>query len=406
MLRLRKARVGLMNAPSPSGEYPHIYVKKHTETLPDGQRASVLIVNDTGCGTSTRNHTTTTSQDWNIRTFIDHHLNPNRDDILYLVILSHCHYDHILGLEPLLHSPQRRNIAILSSSHDPAFLHPRSNLEQHSLCASMNLRCPVYRTSLWAAHDQHLTIPHPHLPTPLHLPLTTLHIPGHTPDSLAWYDAAERALYVGDALYERQSPESRAAPWGGEAPAPILFPGEGDLVAWWRSVHLLLGFVERRNAETACRCVTLSAGHVTVGVDAVACLLAVRRFMARVLRGEVEVREQPEKRGERFGYWVEEGGRFSLGAPLRVVGEGRVGIPEDEWREGGMFYQEGWTAVRLLVAPPHVTIMDYWIRGAPEIDASTLTMPHTGIDGSCFIDEASQHADMKSAMEVSHRCVV
>ncbi|UPX14316.1 uncharacterized protein EKO05_0004804 [Ascochyta rabiei] len=318
------------------GEYPHIYVKKHTETLPDGQRASVLIVNDTGCGTSTRNHTTTTSQDWNIRTFIDHHLNPNRDDILYLVILSHCHYDHILGLEPLLHSPQRRNIAILSSSHDPAFLHPRSNLEQHSLCASMNLRCPVYRTSLWAAHDQHLTIPHPHLPTPLHLPLTTLHIPGHTPDSLAWYDAAERALYVGDALYERQSPESRAAPWGGEAPAPILFPGEGDLVAWWRSVHLLLGFVERRNAETACRCVTLSAGHVTVGVDAVACLLAVRRFMARVLRGEVEVREQPEKRGERFGYWVEEGGRFSLGAPLRVVGEGRVGIPEDEWREGGM----------------------------------------------------------------------
>ncbi|XPS73741.1 hypothetical protein M3J07_005867 [Ascochyta lentis] len=314
------------------GEYPHIYVKKHTETLPNGQRASVFIVNDTGCGTTTRTHTTK-NHEWNIQTFIEHHLNPNNDNIPYLIILSHCHYDHILGLDPFLHPTQHhRSTTISSSSHDRNFLHPQSHLIQHSLCASMNLQCPNYTTTFWA-HDHHrLTIPHPQLTTPLLLPITTLHTPGHTPDSLSWYDEDERALYVGDSLYERESMESRCSPWGREAPAPILFPSEGDLTEWWRSVHVLLGFVGEKNKMVGRGRVTLSPGHVSVGVDAVVCLLGVNGFMARVLRGDVEVQEQPEKRGERFGSWVEEGGRFSLGAPLRVVEEGRLGIPEDEWR--------------------------------------------------------------------------
>lgn len=51
------------------------------------------------------------------------------------------------------------------------------------------------------------------------------------------------------------------------------------------------------------------------------------------VEGAVRFEEAPEKRGERFGFWWEEGGRFSLGAPLRVVDEGRGGIPEDEWRK-------------------------------------------------------------------------
>ena len=53
--------------------------------------------------------------------------------------------------------------------------------------------------------------------------------------------------------------------------------------------------------------------------------------MKRVLRDEVTFEEQPLKRGEPFGKWQEDG-RFSLGAPLRVIQEGRLSIPEEEWR--------------------------------------------------------------------------
>lgn len=313
-------------------------MREHTETYPNGQTARIFIVNDTGCGTSTPTDTTQ-SRNWNIRTFIEHHLNPHGENILYLIILSHCHYDHILGLEPILrpakdpNNPQSSQPIIASSSHARTFLEPRSHLKQHSLCTSMNLPCPAYTTTLWAAHAQRLTIQHPSLPAPMPLPITTLHTPGHTPDSLSWYDHAARALYVGDSYYERESLDSRAAPWGRESAAPILFPSEGSLVDWWRSLDMLVGFVEGENAVGGSARVTLSAGHVTVGVDAGGFLLEVKGFMVRVLRGEVRFEEAPEKRGERFGFWWEEGGRFSLGAPLRVVDEGRGGIPEVEWRK-------------------------------------------------------------------------
>ncbi|KAF2633605.1 hypothetical protein BU25DRAFT_328988 [Macroventuria anomochaeta] len=305
------------------GEKPHIYVKKHTETLPGGQTASVLIVNDTGCGTSAPDNTSK-SREWNISTFIDHHLNAT-GDTLYLIILSHCHYDHILGLSPILRpakalgEPQSSHVLIASSSHARSFLEPRANLREHSLCNSMGLHCPSYNTTIWTPHNQRLTISHPRLGLQMHLPVTTLHTPGHTPDGLSWYDEEERALYVGDSFYE--------------APAPILFPNEGNLSDWWRSVNTLISFVNENNKEKGVSRVTLSAGHVTVGVDAMDCLMDVREFVKRVLRDEVRFTKQPAKRGERFGFWSEEGGRFSLGAPLKVMEEGRAGIPGEEWRK-------------------------------------------------------------------------
>jgi glyoxylase-like metal-dependent hydrolase (beta-lactamase superfamily II) len=182
----------------------------------------------------------------------------------------------------------------------------------------MNLICPSYKTTTWAQHNHRLSVSHPRLEViPMHLPVTTLHTPGHTPDSLSWFDEEERALYVGDSLYE--------------APVPILFPSEGNLADWWRSVDLLIAFVMEKNEVQSEKRVTLSAGHVTVGVDALGCLTEAKEFMKRVLRDEVSFEEQPLKRGEPFGQWQEDG-RFSLGAPLRVIQEGRLGIPEEEWR--------------------------------------------------------------------------
>jgi len=298
-------------------------VKKHTQHSPDGRTSTILIVNDTGCGTTARSSFSKTGQ-WNIKTFIDHHLNPS-GSIPYLIILSHCHYDHILGLEPILAPakiagwPQSAHTLIASSAHARAFLTPRATLRKHSLCTSLHLACPSYKTNLWAQHNVRLSVSHPRLAIiPMQLPVTTLQAPGHTPDSLSWFDEEERVLYVGDAVYE--------------SPAPILFPNEGDLGDWWRSVGMLMGFVAERNGDEGATRVTLSAGHVTVGVDALGCLTEAKAFMRRVLRDEVRFEEQSMKRGERFGCWSEEGGRFSLGAPLRVVQEGRTGIPEDEWR--------------------------------------------------------------------------
>lgn len=129
-------------------------------------------------------------------------------------------------------------------------------------------------------------------------------------------------LYVGDSFYDQESPDSRSAPWGREKPAPILFPNEGNLHDWWRSLNMLIAFVEEKNAEEGGERVKLSAGHVTVGADALICLLDVKEFMEKVVSDEVQFEEQPEKRGERFGFWSEDGGRFSLGAPLRVIGGG------------------------------------------------------------------------------------
>lgn len=304
-------------------------MKKHTSTLPNGQTASILIINDTGCGTSTPNPKSQTGQQWNLKTFVDHHLNPSNTTTAYLLILSHCHYDHILGLPHWQH-PATTPLITTSSSHSPSFLSPHSALAENSLCNSLHLACPPYTPSLWAAHNARLTPPHPLSAHPLHTPIITLHTPGHTPDSLAWYDEDERALYVGDSMYERSSAESETAPWGAEGAADVLFPSEGCLADWWGSVGVLVGFVRGRNGEGGRR-VTLSAGHVTVGVDAEVCLVGVRAFVGRVLRGEVRFEERPLKRGERFAVWGEERGAFSLGAPVRVVEEGRVRIPEEEW---------------------------------------------------------------------------
>jgi hypothetical protein len=94
--------------------------------------------------------------------------------------------------------------------------------------------------------------------------------------------------------------------------------------------------VQERNAEQTANGqsrVVLSAGHVTAGVDALHCLLDVKDFMRRVLRNEVHFEEEPLKRGQRFGSWREEGGRFSLGAPLRLIEEGRKTIPVNDWME-------------------------------------------------------------------------
>jgi glyoxylase-like metal-dependent hydrolase (beta-lactamase superfamily II) len=293
-------------------------VKLVTQINAQGETFSVIVLNDAGVGSNTTSNLPGVP-DWNINTYITRHVNPTR--IPYLVLLSHCHYDHTLGLKYLL--DDGNHVSILSSSHNKSFVTPYAALQENSLCNSMHLDAPVYKPD-WAGDSEELVYSHPS-GYQMHLPIITLHTPGHTPDSLSWYDTEERTLYVGDSFYAQTSADTSSAPWGSESPAPILFPREGDLVAWWSSLGKLISFVNKKNRNEAER-VKLSASHVTVSMDAATFLEYVEAFMLKVLRDEIPVEEVPAKRGERFGYWTEDGGVFRLGAPLRIVEDGRARI--------------------------------------------------------------------------------
>jgi glyoxylase-like metal-dependent hydrolase (beta-lactamase superfamily II) len=315
----------------------------------------VLVITDTGVGTDVARYSTLSScsepgnknammedknRRWNIATFISHHLDPTKS-IPQLVILSHCHYDHILGLAALLESRQistpvpSARVQILASPYDTSFVTPYTVLAEHSLCNSVGLACPKYEVTYWAEDEERIVYKHPDGgETGMELPIIILHTPGHTPDSLTWFDTEERVLYVGDSFYGQTSPDSETAPWGPEGSAPILFPNEGNLADWWESVDKLLQFVAEQNhisTATPSSNVKLSAGHVTANEDAETILVDVKRFMTKILRNEAKFEEMPTKRGEKFGMWTEEGGRFSLGAPVRVVEEGGKKIPRGKW---------------------------------------------------------------------------
>ncbi|KAH8205371.1 hypothetical protein TruAng_000450 [Truncatella angustata] len=327
------------------GEYPHIYARICSTRDKGGSRTSLVVLNDTGVGTIAENHEAPCgSSVWTIRNFIEHHLNPSKD-IPYLIILSHCHYDHILGLQNFLSPDQGEgervtsedtDVTIMSSSFQKSFLIPHGSLEEHSLCKANHLNTPRFVPDIWALDEQRLVYKHK-MGADMTLPIITIHTPGHTPDSLSWYDEETRRLYVGDSLYQQETDYSRNAPWGREAAAPIIFPNEGNILQWWRSVEKLEAFVKEENVLGKPR-VTLAAGHVTAQVDAAGCLKNVKSFIAAVLRGDVPCRPLPDKRGKATGYWAfdaDEPGKglteFSVVAPLFVIEEGRGSVPPAEW---------------------------------------------------------------------------
>jgi len=396
-------------------EFPHIYAK--TVFLTKGStRPALIILSDTGCGTNLNprpNFSTVIrpepilsgtykprpDHNYNLANFLRATINPN-GEIPYLVVTTHCHYDHILGLN-YLPSTTSGMTTVLSSSHKKSFIVPRSNLAEHSLCEAMGVKTPKYDVGIWAHDLEHIVYAYPN---PLHRSenleidtgITILHTPGHTPDSLTWYDRDERYIVVGDSFYERQSPDTKEA---SEPPMPTIFDIESDLLDWWDSLKKVISFVEERNKEvdetaddrieeagsdedewvwiTAAdspsdssgttepmprtitidpraektpvqvgpeqvskkRRVRLGAAHVTADVDAEDCLLAMQDFMRRVLRNEIPSCSLGQERGEETCLWDEAlghgdgNGRFSVKAPWRIVEEGRKAIPKSEiWR--------------------------------------------------------------------------
>lgn len=172
-------------------------------------------------------------------------------------------------------------------------------------------------------------------PRPTDLGITLLHTPGHTPDSLAWYDHAEMHLYVGDTLYE-EGVDGMAIQW----------PGEGNMIEWAFSMQKLLFFVRgehdrarqvaERNAknledtapgwtQVACR-VKLGAGHQTHSADAEEFVLKVGRFWWEAMQGRIPVIRKEYKRGDAYYTWRDKDGKagLSLQAPARLMDDAKA----------------------------------------------------------------------------------
>ena len=281
-------------------DQPLIYVKVFSEP-------PLLLLSDTGSG----GHGLSPSiQLTSLRTYLetfpvssnsDKPLNPS-GTLPYLIICTHCHNDHILGI-PDFTTP-KCDTTILASSYDPSFI--TDDLPTHSGCLDLNIPTPTYEVSYWARHLETIIY------NSVSLNIQILHTPGHTPDELAWYDSTERHLYVGDTFYELRSPF---------VSTPIIFPLEGDWVGYMHSLRILYAFIEEQNNKHASAPrLKIGCAHITFSVDAADIVAEVQALFVRIIRGKVPVISSTEERGEACDLWMESPeAKYSVQAPRRLV---------------------------------------------------------------------------------------
>ncbi|KAL3422193.1 hypothetical protein PVAG01_06349 [Phlyctema vagabunda] len=310
------------------GEQPNIFVKLY---------ASCLLITDTGCNTPRRKNLDVT----NLRDFLEQcpvpanenkPLNP-KGSKRYVIICSHCHYDHILGIPPFLST----NPTIIASAFGKSYI--LDDLPSHSLCKSINVPTPKYNVSYWAEQHSYL----PHTPEGKPFRIQFLNIPGHTPCSLAWYDIDERHLYVGDTFYERKRavpiPElpSDSGPVPGlpATNAAIIFDNlGGNWIQYMSSLELLLSFTQHQNSHLRQQYdlassgkverVLVGSGHLTSAADAEEMILQVQQLFRKIISGELQKSHSGVKAGVIYDFWTEgDDARYSVIAPRRLREEAR-----------------------------------------------------------------------------------
>jgi glyoxylase-like metal-dependent hydrolase (beta-lactamase superfamily II) len=304
-------------------EQPYIFVKVYDDHI---------LINDTGCNTPRHKDSSLVSLRSYLETYdlpLNGHqpLNPGARK-KYVIVCSHCHYDHILGLHEFCDT----DAIIVASDRNKKFL--SEDLTTHSLCRYVDKTVPTYTVSLWASHLERLSI------DGVRFRIQFLHIPGHTPDSLAWYDMDERHLYVGDTFYERKRSKPISKLDGDHGVHDqasvnmrdaIIFPEEGgNWVELMSSLDMLLSFVQHENQDLGIWSeshsggkvarVQISCGHMTYNMDAEEMIMEVKALFAKIIVGKVPPTYTFDKRNVVTDFWLEdEDSRYSIVAPRRIV---------------------------------------------------------------------------------------
>jgi glyoxylase-like metal-dependent hydrolase (beta-lactamase superfamily II) len=307
------------------GEQPYIYIKIYEQ---------YLLLTDTGCNNPRSKKAFLTS----LRQYLETYpVSENKNLCLnphgrkkYVIICSHCHYDHILGIPQFLSVEP----TIIASDFDRSFL--LKDLDKHSLCKYVEISTPKYDIAHWARHMEFFSF------SGIPFRIQFLHVPGHTPDSLAWYDLDEHHLYVGDTFYERK--RSKKIPGlpdnAGQVPglpatqAAIIFPEEGgNWIQYMSSLDMLLSFVVYQNMELRRQYglrhespprVQIGCGHLTYEGDAENMIIEVRGLFERIIAGKVPVSGSGEKRGVIHDFWLEsDESKYSVMAPRHLAAEAR-----------------------------------------------------------------------------------
>ncbi|KAJ5159086.1 uncharacterized protein N7500_008737 [Penicillium coprophilum] len=246
-------------------EMPIIYAKIYP---------SVFVLMDTGCGGAARDPSVELRS---LRSFLE--TVPVRDNgetplnsggqRKYLVICTHCHFDHISGIEQFVETD---GSTVWASDYDKDYLSP-ARLPSTSLCDKLDIKTPEYTITNWCSDGQQVIDSAGH-----DLGLTMYHTPGHTPDEVAIWDSYERVLFVGDSLYQY---------------APIFFFETQSVIRYSESIGKMRQLIRRFNAET----------------DAAGFLAEVDAFLYQVVTGQVERKGSSDMSGHpRDSYSRKDGG--------------------------------------------------------------------------------------------------
>lgn len=331
-------------------ENPFIYVKLHPK-LP------IIILSDTGCDEPSSQHKH--AQYTHLRDYIENFPLPSNNHqplnpgsrLKYYIICTHCHYDHIGGISQFLAGGTTQ---IIASAAGRDFIEDDED-GKHSLFKFLSPAkpAPFYYVTKWAQAFEKLYFEirdrERDIVLRFDVGVTFVQQPGHTPDSLAWYDREEMWLYVGDSLY--------AAGAEGTGGASIVFPPDGNLIEWVVSLRKLLVLVrsenvkadERKNSESVeegwevvSRRVKLAAGHVTSAADAEEMIQKTDQFFYQILQKKIPVVRKGYHWNDAYYTWSKEGWDLSMRAPPRLMDQARdffnIYGPEDT---GG----EAWKAL-------------------------------------------------------------
>ncbi|KFX89571.1 hypothetical protein V490_06938 [Pseudogymnoascus sp. VKM F-3557] len=264
-------------------ERPIIYAKVYPSTI-------VLL--DTGCGGAARDPRVELKS---LRIFLetfpvaDNGNNPLNlgAERSYLVICTHCHFDHIGGIAQFARTS---GCTIWASANDKDFLSP-SRLPRSSLCEFVGMETPEYTVTNWC-NDGERVVDN----SGLDLGLIIYQTPGHTPDEVAIWDEKERYLYVGDSMYKHE---------------PVIFPLGSDIIDYSDSIGKMKELVGRFNSDKGPR-VNMGCSHVTSRIDASDFLSEVDLFLYRIVTKKIEPTDSIINRGELQDIYVREDGELSF----------------------------------------------------------------------------------------------